>query len=43
MIPKTVEFLSVVIPCFATPTLHFLQVQSRGSNLNHVDNMRQNS
>ena len=43
MMPKTVEQLSMVIPCFATPTLHFSQVQFRGCNLNHADNMRQDS
>ena len=43
MIPKTVEILSIVIPCFAAPTFYFLQVQFRGSNFNHVDNMKQKS
>ena len=43
MMPKTVEFLSLVIPCFATPTLNFLQVQFRGSYFNHVDNMKEKS
>ena len=41
MMSKTVEILSIVISCFATPTLNFLQVQFTGSNLNHVDNMKQ--
>ena len=43
MMLKAVEILSIVIPCFATPTLNFLQVQFRGSNLNHVDNLKQKS
>ena len=43
MTPKTIDFLSLVIPCFATPTLNFLQVQYRGSNFNHADNMKEKS
>ena len=40
---KTVEILSMVIPCFAAPTLYFLRVHFEGSNINHVDNMKQES
>ena len=43
MMPKTVEILSIVILCFATPTINILQVQLRGSNLNHVNNLKQKS
>ena len=43
MMLKTVEFLPMVIPCFAAPTLYFLQVQFRGGILNHADNMKQKS
>ena len=40
---KTVEVVSLVIPCFATPTLYFLQVQFKGCSVNHADNMKQKS
>ena len=43
MMPKTVDVLSWVIRCFATPTLYCLQVQFRGSNLNHNDNIKEKS
>ena len=40
---KTVENLSMVIPCFAIPTSHFLQVQFKRCNWNYADNMKQKS
>ena len=40
---KTVENLSMVIPCFAAPTLYFLRVHFEGSNINHVDHMTEKS
>ena len=43
MMLKTVEHLSMVIPCFAAPTLYFLRVHFDGSIINHVDIMQQKS
>ena len=43
MMFKTVENLSIMITCFAAPTLYFLRVHFEGSNFNHVDNMKEKS
>ena len=43
MMLKTVELLSMVIPCFAAPTLYFIRVHFEGCIINHVDNMKQKS
>ena len=43
MMLKTEEILSMVIPCFAAPTLYFLQVHFEGCNFNHVNNVKQKS
>ena len=43
MMLKTVEILSMVIPCYAAPTLYFLRVHFEGCKFNLVDNVKQKS